>query len=182
MGNRRMGLARMEALLEAVDRDLDLTNSTLTAPTIVDAVSITSAGAVTCALGDITATNGNMVITAADHGIIHTATGTVTQASNHTTAVTLNATSGKITLAAAALAAATNAEFTFTNSALNTTSVVLVSIEDNNTTDNASLTVSVHTIADGSCKINLHNPAATGATSATASKVHFLIVNATQQS
>lgn len=30
MGNRRMGLARMEALLEAVDRDLNLANSTLT--------------------------------------------------------------------------------------------------------------------------------------------------------
>jgi len=30
MGNRRMGLGRMEALLEALDRDLDLTNTTLT--------------------------------------------------------------------------------------------------------------------------------------------------------
>ena len=30
MGNRRMGLGRMEALLEAVDRDLNLVNSTLT--------------------------------------------------------------------------------------------------------------------------------------------------------
>ena len=54
-------------------------------------------------------------------------------------------------------------------------------MEDNNTVDNASLTVNVHTIADGSCKINLHNPAATGSTSATASKVHSLIVNAAQQ-
>ena len=45
MGNRRMGLGRLEALLEAVDRDLDLTNTTLTNPTIVDAVSIDCAGA-----------------------------------------------------------------------------------------------------------------------------------------
>ena len=30
MGNRRMGLGRMEALLEQVDRDLNLANSTLT--------------------------------------------------------------------------------------------------------------------------------------------------------
>lgn len=45
MGNRRMGLGRMEALLEAVDRDLDLTNSTLTNPTITNAVSIDCAGA-----------------------------------------------------------------------------------------------------------------------------------------
>ena len=45
MGNRRMGLGRLEALLEAVDRNLDLTNTTLTAPTIVNAVSIDCAGA-----------------------------------------------------------------------------------------------------------------------------------------
>ena len=31
MGNRRMGLGRIEALLEAVDRDLNLVNTTLTA-------------------------------------------------------------------------------------------------------------------------------------------------------
>ena len=34
MGNRRMGLGRMEALLEAVDRDLNLANTTLTDCTI----------------------------------------------------------------------------------------------------------------------------------------------------
>ena len=43
MGNRRMGLARMEALLEAVDRDLNLANSTLTSPTISQAVALTAA-------------------------------------------------------------------------------------------------------------------------------------------
>jgi len=131
---------------------------------------------------DFTATDGNLFIPAVHHGIIHTNTGTVTQATNHSTAVTLNATSGKITLAAVALAATTNAEFTFTNSALNTTSVVLVSMEDNNTTDNAQLAVSVHTIADGSCKVNLVNPHSSGATSTTASKVHFLVINTSQQS
>ena len=45
MGNRRMGLGRMEALLEQIDRDLNLTNSTLTAPTIDQAVSIDCSGA-----------------------------------------------------------------------------------------------------------------------------------------
>ena len=47
MGNRRMGLARLEALLEAVDRDLNLTNTTLTAPTITDAVSVSVASSST---------------------------------------------------------------------------------------------------------------------------------------
>jgi hypothetical protein len=63
MGNRRMGLGRMEALLEQIDRDLNLTNSTLTAPTIVNAVSIDCAGALVV---DTTSTlTGN--ITTAGH-------------------------------------------------------------------------------------------------------------------
>tara|TARA_R110000824_G_scaffold90452_2_gene220912 strand:- start:226 stop:798 length:573 start_codon:yes stop_codon:yes gene_type:complete len=44
MGNRRMGLARMEALLEAVDRDLNLTNSTLTNCTITTSAAATFTG------------------------------------------------------------------------------------------------------------------------------------------
>ena len=37
---RRMGLARIEALLEAVDRDLNLANTTLTSPTVVSAAGL----------------------------------------------------------------------------------------------------------------------------------------------
>ena len=40
MGNRRMGLGRMEALLEQVDRDLNLENSTLTNCTITTTASV----------------------------------------------------------------------------------------------------------------------------------------------
>jgi hypothetical protein len=40
MGNRRMGLARLEALLEAVDRDLNLANTTLTSPAISGATKL----------------------------------------------------------------------------------------------------------------------------------------------
>ena len=49
MGNRRMSLGRMEALLEQVDRDLNLANSTLTNCTITTtaAVKIASLQAVT---------------------------------------------------------------------------------------------------------------------------------------
>ena len=49
MGNRRMGLGRMEKLLETVDRDLDLTNSTLTNPTITNAVTLSTTGAASLA-------------------------------------------------------------------------------------------------------------------------------------
>jgi hypothetical protein len=51
MGNRRMGLKRMEALLEAVDRDLNLANSTLTNCTITTTAACTFSGDVTGAEG-----------------------------------------------------------------------------------------------------------------------------------
>jgi len=45
MGSKRMGLGRMEALLEAVDRDLDLANSTLTNCIITTSAAVTFTGA-----------------------------------------------------------------------------------------------------------------------------------------
>ena len=126
---------------------------------------------------DVTVDNGSLVITGATEGIIHTNSGTVTQATNHTTGVTINASSGIITLAAVALANDTNAEFTVTNSYAKTTSVILVSMQDENTTNNAQLSCATHTHANGSFKISIMHSDATGATSATASKIHFLIIN-----
>jgi len=70
MGNRRMGLSRLEALLEKVDRDLNLENSTLTNATITSAASIDCSGALvidgaSTLTGKVTATagvlNGNIV-------------------------------------------------------------------------------------------------------------------------
>ena len=126
---------------------------------------------------NVTINTGNLVITQADKGIVHTGTGTVTQETSHTAGVTINATSGKITLAAVALAAATNAEFTVTNSTVTANSIILITMQDENTTNNAQLTACTHTLATGSFKISIHNPAATGATSTTASKIHFLVIN-----
>jgi hypothetical protein len=126
---------------------------------------------------NVTVDTGNLVITGAAKGLVHTNTGTVTQATDHTTGVEINATSGKITLAAVALAAATNAEFTVTNSTVTANSIILLTVQDENTTNNAQLTACTHTIGSGSFKISLHNPAATGSTSATASKIHFLVIN-----
>ena len=126
---------------------------------------------------NVTINTGNLVITQADKGIVHTGTGTVTQETSHTAGVTINATSGKITLAAVALAAATNAEFTVTNSTVTANSIILITMQDENTTNNAQLTACTHTLATGSFKISIHNPAATGSTSTTASKIHFLVIN-----
>jgi len=108
---------------------------------------------------------------------VHTGSGTVTQASNHATGVTINATSGVITLAAVALAATTNAEFTVTNSTVQADSVILVTMQDENTTDNKQLACAIHTVADGSFIISIVNPHSATSTSATASKIHFLVIN-----
>ena len=50
-------------------------------------------------------------------------------------------------------------------------------MQDANTTNNAQLTCALVSVTSGSCVISIHNPAATGATSATASKIHFLVIN-----
>jgi len=126
---------------------------------------------------DVTVNTGSLVITGATEGIVHTNSGTVTQATDHTTGVTINASSGVIQLAAVALAATTNAEFTVTNSYAKTSSVILITMQDENTTNNKQLACATHTLADGSFKISIVNPHSATSTSATASKIHFLIVN-----
>ena len=120
---------------------------------------------------------GNLVITEASKGIIHTGSGTVTQATDHTTGVTINTTSGVITLAAVALAATTNAEFTVTNSTVQADSVILVTMQDENTVNNKQLACAIHTVAGGSFKISIVNPHSATSTSTTASKIHFLVIN-----
>ena len=120
---------------------------------------------------------GNLVVTEATKGIIHTGSGTVTQATDHTTAVTINTTSGVITLAAVALAATTNAEFTVTNSTVQADSVILVTMQDENTVNNKQLACAIHTVAGGSFKISVVNPHSASSTSTTASKIHFLVIN-----
>ena len=109
--------------------------------------------------------------------VLESTQGAVTQATNHTNGVTINATSGIITLAAVALNATTNAEFTVTNSFVKSDSVILLTMQDENTTNNTQLACACHTIADGSFKITLVNPHSSGNTSTTASKIHFLVIN-----
>ena len=103
--------------------------------------------------------------------------GSVTQGTNATTAVTLNAQAGVITTYAAALAATTNVEFTVTNSTVQADSVILVTMQDENTQDNKQLACSIHTVAAGSFIVSLVNPHSATSTSATSSKIHFLVIN-----
>ena len=104
-------------------------------------------------------------------------TGTVTQTTSHATAVTLNKRAGVITLAADAVAATTNAQFTVNNSTVQADSVILVTMQDENTQDNKQLACAINTVAAGSFIISVVNPHSATSTSATASKIHFLVIN-----
>ena len=126
--------------------------------------------------GDSTLSAGNLIITGATKGIIHTNRGAVTQGTNATTAVTLNTTSGIITTYAATLAANAEVQFTLTNSTIQADSLVLVSMNDMNTDANSHILVTTNTIASGSCIINLFN-CGSGTATATACHIHFLVIN-----
>jgi len=127
--------------------------------------------------GEVNVEDGNLIITQAAKGIIHTGSGTVTQGTSITTGVTLNTTSGVITMHATAIAADENIEFTVTNSTVQADSVILLSMQDENTVDNTQLVCATHTIGGGSFKITVANTDSGQASSATAVKIHFLVIN-----
>ena len=126
---------------------------------------------------NVTIETGNLIITAAAKGIIHTNSGTVTQGTSITTGVTLSTTSGVITMYATAITADENIEFTVTNSTVQADSVILLTMQDENTVDNTQLVCATHTIAGGSFKITVANTDSAQASSATANKIHFLVIN-----
>ena len=142
-----------------------------------DSIILEPDSQVTVSAGNVALTDGDLVITAADHGIIHTGSGTVTQGTSITTGVTLNTTSGIITMHATGIAADENIEFTVTNSTVQADSVILVSMQDENTENNTQLVCATHTIAGGSFKITVANTDSAQASSATAVKIHFLVIN-----
>ena len=111
-----------------------------------------------------TNTNGNLTLTPNGTGEVQltgkfgysTGGGTVTQTTNKTTAVTLNAKSGQITMNNASMSSNTTAGFTLTNSFIAATDVVIVNIASGATADGYILTVDA--VAAGSCRISVrHN-------------------------
>ena len=81
--------------------------------------------------------------------------GTVTQATDKSTGVTLNKRCGQITMNAAALAAAAEVSFTLTNSVIAATDVVLVSIASGATA--GAYSIQCDATAAGSCRISVGN-------------------------
>ena len=84
-----------------------------------------------------------------------TAGGTVTQATNKGTGVTLNTESGQITMNDAALAAAAEGSFTVTNSKVAATDVVVACHGSAGTA--GSYLVNANAIADGSFAVTVSN-------------------------
>ena len=107
--------------------------------------------------------------------------GKVTQATNRSTGVTINALSGAITTNNASLAAEASAVFTVTNSAVEINDVVLVSIQSGAVALNTQLQVSA--VAAGSFNITvINNNVAAGTAETGAIIINFLVMKADQTS
>ena len=89
-------------------------------------------------------------------GYTAAAQGAVTQATNKTTAVTLNKPAGRITMNAAALAAATNVSFTLNNSYISSNDIIILTLSGGIATA-GTYNCWVNSMNAGSCSITLRN-------------------------
>jgi len=100
--------------------------------------------------------------------------GTVTQATDKTTAVTLNKINGEIVMNGAALADDATAAFTLTNSTIAATDVVIVNVASVGTA--GAYQVTVGAVAAGSCSISVLN--VSGGSLSQAIKLNFAVIKA----
>ena len=96
------------------------------------------------------------VLTDSELGYTASAQGAVTQATDKSTAVTLNKSAGRITMNNAALATATNATFTLNNSLISANDTVILTISGGQATP-GSYNVFANSLAAGSVSITLRN-------------------------
>lgn len=126
---------------------------------------------------DRTAGANGGLLTKKKLGFTTGAGGTVTQATNRTTGVTLNKYSGQITTNTASLAAEAAAEFTVTNDKVAATDVVNVSIASGSNGGNTDIVVSA--VAAGSFNIKVcNNNAAAGTAETGAIVINFAVMKA----
>jgi hypothetical protein len=102
------------------------------------------------------------------------AQGTVTQATDKSTAVTLNKPAGRITMNGAALNTATNATFTLNNSFISANDTVILTISGGQATP-GSYNVFANGLAAGSVSISLRN--ISGGTLSEAVVINFAIIH-----
>ena len=98
----------------------------------------------------------NVVYVDSELGYTAAAQGTVTQATDKTTAVTLNKPAGRITLNNAALNATTNVSFTLNNSFISANDVLIVTLSGGIATA-ATYNCWVNSMSAGSASITLRN-------------------------
>ena len=151
MGSRRIGLARIETLIENLNRAINLGTTALTAASAI-------------------LTTGDLRL---DAGSIDIADGvTVVQASSKTTGVTASAFAGKITMNGAALAGGAEAVFTVTNTKIAATDIVIV----NHASAGTAGAYMVHVVQVGaeSFKIGVGN--VSGGSLSEAIVLHFAVI------
>jgi hypothetical protein len=120
--------------------------------------------------------NAASIYATSEMGYAAAAQGTVTQATNKSTGVTLNRSAGQITMNNAALGATTNVAFTLTNSTISAKDVVIVNVAGGTAaTDSYNCWVSGH--AAGSCTIVLRN--ITGGSLSEAVVLNFAVIHCT---
>ena len=101
------------------------------------------------------------------------AQGTVTQATDKSTGVTLNKSAGRITMNAASLAANTAVSFTLTNNTISTNDAIIVNVSGGATA--AAYTTYISSLAAGSAVVTLRN--LTGGALAEAVVLNFAIIH-----
>ncbi|CAB5194810.1 hypothetical protein UFOVP173_24 [uncultured Caudovirales phage] len=107
-------------------------------------------------------------------GYASAAQGTVTQATDKSTAVTLNKSMGRITMNNASLATATNATFTLNNSLISANDTVILTISGGQATA-GSYNVFANALTTGSVSITLRN--ISGGTLSEAVVVNFCVIH-----
>jgi hypothetical protein len=101
------------------------------------------------------------IYSAGELGYTAAAQGTATQATDKSTAVTLNKGAGQITMAAAALAGNTAVSFTLNNTFISANDLILLNISGGAVADPVAYTVYVSSMTAGSVVITLRNLTAT---------------------
>lgn len=107
-------------------------------------------------------------------GYTTAAQGTVTQATDKSTAVTLNKSAGRITMNNASLATATNATFTLNNSFISANDTVILTISGGQATP-GSYNVFANALSAGSVSITLRN--ISGGTLSEAVIINFALIH-----
>jgi hypothetical protein len=107
-------------------------------------------------------------------GYATAAQGTVTQATDKSTAVTLNKSMGRITMNAASLATATNATFSLNNNLISANDTVILTISGGQATA-GSYNVFANALSTGSVSITLRN--ISGGTLSEAVVINYCIIH-----